>query len=37
MTENTGIHGSIPLAAAKFGPMTVDDERDLTQYFYDVI
>lgn len=38
LTEYTNVHsGSVPLANMKNGPMTLDDERELTQLLFDMI
>lgn len=38
MTENTGVHSGLQAQASiKNGPMTVDDERELTQLLFEMI
>ena len=37
MDENTGIHGSVAINNCKYGPLPVDDEREMVQLFFDVI
>jgi hypothetical protein len=38
MTENTGVHpGQTAFGNLRSGAMTVDDEREMTQLFFDII
>ena len=37
MTDMTNVHGGVPISSQKFGPLPVDDERELVQLMYDMI
>ena len=37
LDETTGVHGSNPFAPVHYGPMSLDDEREMVQLFFDVI